>query len=155
MKKIFYWTRKNLLLILGVAFCVALLYTILVSRSALVEMQLQLNRVKRIESALATSLWRYGTIESLDATRGTVTISIENRFYPDAGYLRVLAYVGNETIIAKQDLVSSGNVYTGLTAPEPSTFAALRPGTKVALLLENNSVRKAIEAKIILFGSPL
>ncbi len=148
-------SRKNIAPIIIIALCVAFAYTALVGRSAYVEAELQLQRAKRVKNEIATSLWRYGTVESVDAARGVLLLSMESRFYPNADYVRVVIQLDNETIIAKQELIRASGVATGLTTPEPSSIDALTPGTNVALLLENDSELQRIKAKVVLFGSPL
>lgn len=144
---------RNTALIAGIALCVACLYIVLTYRFASLELEVQLQ--KKEDASLAVSLWRYGTIQSVNRDNGTFVVSTESRFRPGAGYISLLIHVRPDTFIAEQQLIRSGDVYTDLSAPEKRSIDNLTPGAQVALLLDNARNREGIEARVVLFGSPL
>lgn len=145
---------RHVVLVLCIAFFVMFGYAFFIGRLTYLDMQLRFESVKDIY--LETSLWRFGTVESIDIENGRMIVSAENRSYPNAPHNRLRVVLRDDTFIAKQELIrEDSGVYVGLTQPTPASAQDLSAGTNVALLLDTSSNVGTIEALVVLFGSPL
>lgn len=97
---------------------------------------------------------RYGTITSLNASNGTVTVSVPRRYTSGASAPIVLELrVNDNTLIFEQHLEGAGGVYTALSTPVPATYADLKAGDRIMTVFK--STGSATEAQLIVFGNPI
>lgn len=142
----------------GIAFIalgVACATSLIVFRAHIVQNTVTAERNARLEHALAFSLWRYGTIESVNAGDASFIVSVSQDFSASAGDRRIRVYATADTQIARQELVEENGAFVGLTPIEQGSFSSLRPGMRVALVLENQTEKERLVARTILFGNPL
>ena len=138
-------------LLLGLLFfCIAALigalgYSTYTSNYAHKQTAVQLSRLQR--AVLAAPLWKYGVVESVDASASTLTA----RFSTGKTFE---LQVPSNTLIARQDMTATNNVYTEVTSPTQATLADLHAGDNI-LVITTIDAKGAGIANMILFGNPL
>lgn len=116
--------------------------------------ELAKERLERRNLFQRSSLW-YGTIESIDTAHGTLSVRFINQFVAAREEVSLVIKVTSETLIARQELIRSGNEYVGFAEKVEGSLSDIHPGTRVAAVLENNTEAQEVLARIILFGNPL
>jgi hypothetical protein len=101
--------------------------------------------------AAMSVLPRYGTVQTIDLQKKVVTVSLMGR-YTSAPYV-VALNITDDTILVEQHLEGTNGVYTGLSAPIPSSYADLHVGDRVMTLVKYTD--SGTDAQIIVFGDPI
>lgn len=140
--------------IVCIASLTALLLSAFMFRAYTTETRISREQSSRLQQAVAFSLWRYGVIESVDARTRSLVVSISQDFAPDVGDRSMRIRVEEDTVIGMQTLVGN-NPYTGLSPVSYHSFNDLRPGMRVALVINNRTDTQTLVAQLILFGDPL
>lgn len=112
-------------------------------------------RDRSLQFEIATSLWRYGVVESVDYIGRTLSVRLSDNTLPGMQGRIILVRTDSATTLSQQELVGDENVYNTLTAPTPIAFETLVPGTRVALLLFNIPKQEIIYAQTVIVGNPL
>lgn len=121
-------------------------------KSELVKMQLPERRDQI--ALLQRHLMLYGIVESVGPEDETLTVRLQDQFVATAEPVTFLIYTEPNTKIVEQRLLAENKVYAGLSE-EPREFSDIRPGMRIAMLVENMPEEGKIVARLILFGNPL
>ena len=111
-------------------------------------------KIERRNLFQRSTLW-HGTIESVNAAQNTISARFINQFISASDGVTLTLHVTPETLIARQELIRSGDEYIGFEDKIAGNFSDLTPGTRIVTLIENDIPTQKVIANIILFGNPL
>lgn len=96
----------------------------------------------------------YGIVVSIDEKNRTLTLVKQNFANSSAPPWKLKMKILNRAYIAKQTLVISGGVVTGLSNEQSASLADIHPGDAVATLIRTKETGE-LTTSYILFGTPL
>lgn len=102
-----------------------------------------------------TSLW-YGTVESVNANNGTLTVRVRNRFVAD-GDLTTLETItiDQHTLFIRQELLRKGEYYAGVIERN-AKLTDIQSGMRIAFVVRQDKTDDAswpvTRASVIIFG---
>jgi len=105
----------------------------------------QLNRLQG--TLLIAPQWRYGVIQSIDATSSTMI------FTSNTGTI-VRVTIEPNAFIGRQDMVSQNGVYTAALPVVPGILGDLQAGQQAALVISKDP-QGSFVTSMILVGNPL
>lgn len=125
-------------------------YRSIAADAAYQQTHLQLNRI--YQTIFTAPIARYGTVVSVDSSNNTLTIQTSN-IYSGGSDTRLVLIIDANTLIGRQELTRSGEVYTGLSPLTSLTFGDIPVGARVkCLVLKRDGV---LYATSVLVGNPL
>lgn len=145
--------RTWALLCIGIT--IAFLFSALSMRAYIVQERLAAGRLTRAQHAIAFSLWRYGIVESVRASDTSFVVVVSQDFTTAGETRNIRVFTEKDTSIGTQTLIGENGTYHTLSPVVPTTFDTLKPGSRVALLLDNRVEEEKIVARLILVGDPL